>query len=132
MRRNKNKTVTFKKLNRLIIQTNTQVLKFKTMKTTILIITTLFTISFNSAFAIGTENPAGFIFSSELSPSVPAEATFEENVPDQANIKAFMLNVLAPVTPAEADFYDEEGTVNDISGDLLPDLPAEAGFNDTI
>jgi len=102
------------------------------MKTTIYIITTLLTFSFNSLYASGTELSERYIAATELTPSLPAEATFEESVPDQEYLYSVMLKVLAPVTPAEADFVEEGNEYSTVLEQLLPITPEEAEFNDSI
>lgn len=102
------------------------------MKTTIYIITTLLTLSFNSLYAGGTELSARYVTATELTPTVPAEATFEENVPDQDYLYAVMLKILAPETPGEADFTDEGTGYGNIMSTLFPYTPDEAEFNDSI
>jgi len=102
------------------------------MKTTIYIITTLLTLSFNSLYASGTDISARYVDATELSPSLPSEATFEESVPDQESLYAVMLKVLAPVTPSEADFMEEGNAYSNILNQLLPVTPEEAEFNDSI
>jgi hypothetical protein len=106
--------------------------KQNTMKTTIYIITTLLTLSFNSLYASGTDLSARYIATTELTPSLPVEATFEESVPDQESLYAAMLKVLVPVTPAEADFMEEGNAYSNVLNQLLPVTPEEAEFNDSI
>ena len=61
-----------------------------------------------------------------LAPVTPAEATFEDAT--ESNAFAFNFSDLAPVTPVEADFNDNtEVPVNDFSA-LAPVTPVEADF----
>jgi len=102
------------------------------MKTTIYIITALLTFSLNPLLARSESAPDGMITGTELAPSVPGQATFEESVPDQDNTYRFALKVLAPVTPAEADFQEEVMAAEMPAIDLVPSTPETAEFEDSI
>jgi hypothetical protein len=102
------------------------------MKTTIYIITTLLTFSFNTLMASGESAPASIITDTELAPAIPVEATFEESVPDQDYTFRLALKVLAPVTPQEADFQEEIVATEPFNTDLAPTTPETAEFEDSI
>lgn len=98
------------------------------MKTTCILLVTIFTLQINFLFA---GNDGASIVSGSsllaknaitLAPSTPTEATFE----DVATATAFSL--LAPKTPADATFEDEAGEVP--IPNLAPVTPAEADFEE--
>ena len=118
------------------------------MKTTIMILATLLTLTSNILVAGNdlyntspvTKNVATII---SLVPAIPSEATFEDadylytinNLmpapPSEAGFEdATAINdpsALAPAVPAVADFEDAVSTDIDVTG-LAPVLPAEADF----
>ena len=66
-----------------------------------------------------------------FAPSVPREATFEDEiVPDNSN-HSDLLNSVAPVIPEEADFNDNNSE-NSLPENFSPAIPAEAGFEDSL
>ena len=103
-----------------------------TMKTTLYIITTLFTFSLNPLFAGSDPAPEKNLNPSGLNPNVPVVATFEESVPDQDLTYRIMLKVLAPSTPEVADFYETPEDVTPFLNELAPTVPDKADFSDTI
>lgn len=125
----------------------------KLMKTTFYIVLTFFGLQSNLLFANGTEAQsvytpmlpfAGFevtntvtevpgISLSELkglAPVSPAEADFSDN--DLVPVSAPAATLLAPVTPKEADFNDSDiDSLKQLLPELEPKVPGEADFTDT-
>ncbi|MCX6287026.1 MAG: hypothetical protein NTY96_07925 [Bacteroidetes bacterium] len=124
------------------------------MKTTFYIIVTFFGLQSNFLFANGTS--AQTIYSDELSyhsnaivntvsavvpfisiedlkilaPGTPNEADFSDN--DLITLSAPASRTLAPVTPIEADFNDSDAdNLNLLIPNLAPKTPGEADFLDT-
>ena len=102
------------------------------MKTSIYILTTLFTLSFTPLMASNTSVLERPPVATELTPSVPLEATFDESVPEQDITLKLALKLLAPVTPEEAEFYEAAEEVTAPSTGLEPVAPETADFEDSI
>jgi len=108
-------------------------LKQQKMKTKVNIITFLLTFSIGWLYAGGDSAPARSFTPSELTPSVPSEATFEDSPPLDPSLLRWLERALTPSTPKEADF--DEAPAADINIDLssiLPTVPMEADFNDSL
>ncbi len=102
------------------------------MKTSTIIAAAIFTLQSGFLFAgndhVSTPvtNETSMVSTIILAPVTPAEATFEDFVPINAETPS--LNTLAPSVPQVADFEDASGTP-DIANRLLnPLTPAEAEF----
>jgi hypothetical protein len=103
------------------------------MKTTLYIITILLTFSFNTVAANNGSVPVRGISNTELTPTIPSVATFEESIPDQDLTFQIALKVFAPVAPDEADFQEGSAIQADqLLPDLTPVLPDTAEFEDSI
>jgi hypothetical protein len=108
-------------------------LKPQKMKAKVNILTFLLTFSFGWLYAGGDSAPAPYLPASELTPSVPMEATFEDSPPENPSLLRWLERALSPSTPKEADF-DETPAV-DVNIDIvtiLPTVPLEADFNDSL
>lgn len=130
---------------------------------TIYILVALLGLQFNTMFAAGnyselpvmSKESVSIVNSVMLTPSTPAEATFEDLIEsdelfsnfsalapvipmvadfsDGAPVSEINMISLAPVTPKEADFEDSTATVNtSVVMDLAPVTPARADFTDHI
>ena len=100
------------------------------MKTTIFVLTAILALQFNSLLAGNAETksasskePATIIVV-KLAPAQSMDEEFSKITP---NIKTENLR-LAPVTPAEADFRENEDTSTINLRNLAPVVPAEADF----
>lgn len=102
------------------------------MKTIQYIFTGLVMLSISSATAGITSGHSSLMPYTELAPSVPSVALFEENLPEPGNLNTFILKVLAPETPEKADFNDTPAIRGSEVPELLPEVPVTAEFNDSI
>ena len=100
------------------------------MKTKILIIIAIFCLSiiflFSNANIVSTDKEAEVSLNLRLAPMTPAEADFYESVPES------MIDIakLAPITPKEADFCDARESQTAVNDTLAPKTPSVADFEE--
>lgn len=97
------------------------------MKTTIIILTAIFAFQINVLFAGNAEAKSGSLKETTFTPD--KELSVQAGKADRSEVTPLTEKIsLAPMTPKEADFYENEDTTSVNLRSLTPVIPSEADF----